>query len=61
MVDIFSLLLGLVTICVLISAAAKIMLREPKVWEHEDWFSIEIEGTSDYKAIRKENPHIWMD
>lgn len=61
MVDIFSALLGLIAICALTGAAAKLMLRQPKVWEHEDWFSSEIEGTPNCEEIRKENPHIWMD
>lgn len=61
MVNILSLLLGVITICALISAAAKLMLGQPKVWEREPWFSTEIEGTPGYEEIRQENPHIWLD
>jgi hypothetical protein len=61
MVDIFTLLLGIVSICVLAGAVTKIMLRPPKVWDEEDWMSVEIEEGNDYKELRKNNPHIWMD
>ena len=61
MVDIFTLLLGIVSICVLAAAVTKIILRPPKVWDEEDWMSVEIEEGNDYKEIRKSKPHIWMD
>ena len=53
MVDIFTLLLGIASICVLAGAVTKIMLRPPKVWDEEDWMSVEIEDGSDFEEIRK--------
>jgi hypothetical protein len=61
MVDIFTLLLGIASICVLAGAVTKIMLRPPKVWDEEEWMSVEIEDGNDYKELRKNKPHIWMD
>ena len=61
MVDIFTLLLGIVSIGVLAGAVTKTMLRPPKVWDEEDWMSVEIEEGNDFEEIRKNNPHIWMD
>lgn len=61
MVDIFTLLLGIILICSLAGAAAKIMLRPPKVWDEEDWIPFEIEDGSDYEETGKNKPHIWMD
>jgi len=61
MVDILTLLLGIVSICVLAGAVTKIILRPPKVWDEEDWMSVEIEEGNDYKEIRKNKLHIWMD
>lgn len=61
MVDIFTLLLGVVSICVLAGAVAKTMLRPSKVWDEEDWMSVEIEDGSDFEEIRKNKQHIWMD
>jgi hypothetical protein len=60
MVDIFTLLLGIITICALAGAVTKIMLSPPKVWDEEDWTPVEIEGGDD-EEIRKNKPHIWMD
>lgn len=61
MIDIFTLLLGVASICVLAGAVTKIMLRPPKVWDEEDWISVEIEEGSDFEEIRKNKPHIWSD
>ncbi len=62
MVDIFTALLGIVSVCALFGAVTKIILRPPKVWEEEeDWMCEELEDHSDYNEIRKVNPHIWME
>lgn len=61
MVDIFSLLLGIFSIGFLAGAVTKIMLRPPKVWDEEEWMSVEIEDGSDFDEIRKNKPHIWLD
>ena len=61
MVDIFTLLLAILSICALAGAAAKIMLTPPKVWDEEDWIPFEIEEESDYEETEKNKPHIWMD
>lgn len=61
MVDIFTLLLGVVSICVLAGAVTKTMRRPPKVWDDEDWIAVEIEEGSDFEEIRKNKPHIWLD
>jgi hypothetical protein len=61
MVDIFTLLLGIASIGVLATAVTKIMLPPPKVWDEEDWMSVEIEEGNDYQELRKNKPHIWMD
>jgi hypothetical protein len=61
MVDIFTLLLGIILICSLAGAAAKIMLAPPKVWDEEDWMPFELEDANDYEETGKNKPHIWMD
>ncbi len=61
MVDIFTALLGIVSVCALFGAVTKIILRPPKVWEEEDWMCEELEDHFDYNEIRKGNPHIWME
>ena len=60
MVDIFTLLLGIVSICALAGVVTKIMLTPPKVWD-EDWIPFEIEDGCDYEETGKNKPHIWMD
>ena len=60
-VDIFTALLGIVSVCALFGVVTKIILRPPKVWEEEEWMCEEPEDCSDYKEIRKGNPHIWME
>jgi hypothetical protein len=59
--DIFTALLGIVSMCALFGAITKIILRPPKVWDEEDWIDEEIEELSDFNEIRKGNPHIWME
>jgi hypothetical protein len=61
MVDIFTLLLAILSICGLAGVATKIMLTPPKVWDEEDWIPFEIEEGGDDQENRKNNPHIWMD
>ncbi len=61
MIDIFSAVIGLGSICALTGAILKILLSPPKNWEYENWELEEIEGITDYDELRKENPHIWMD
>ena len=61
MVDIFTLLLAILSICALAGVAAKIMLTPPKVWDEEDWIPMEIEGGEDDEETGENNPHIWMD
>jgi hypothetical protein len=61
MVDVFTLLLAILSICALAGVAAKIMLTPPKVWDEEDWIPFEIEDESDYEETDKNKPHVWMD
>ncbi|HEX8566702.1 MAG TPA: hypothetical protein VF648_13750 [Pyrinomonadaceae bacterium] len=61
MVDIFTLLLAIVSICALAGVTAKIMLTPPKVWDEEDWIPFEIEDVGDYEETGENKPHIWMD
>lgn len=58
-VDIFALLLAILSICALAGAVTKTMLRQPKVWDEEDWIPLEIEEGDD--ETWKNKPHIWMD
>ena len=60
MVDIFTLLLAILSICALAGAVTKIMLTPPKLWD-EEWVPMEIEEGDDGEEIRKNKPHIWMD
>lgn len=57
-IDIFTALLGIVSIYALIGVVTKITLSPPKVWDDEDSIPGEVEELSDFKKIRKENPHI---
>jgi hypothetical protein len=59
--DIFTVLLGIISVCALFGAVTRVILRPTKVWNTEDWTYGEIEELSKYKEIRKDNPHIWMD
>jgi hypothetical protein len=60
MVDIFALLLGIVSIFALAGLVTKIMLAPPKVWDEVDWIPFEIEDGTD-EDLRKNESHIWMD
>jgi hypothetical protein len=60
-VDIFTLLLAILSICAVAGAAIKIMLTPPKVWDEVDWIPMEIEDEDDYEESGKNKPHIWMD
>ena len=61
-VDIFTALIGVGSVCALTGAVLKIFLRPPKVWEEEDdGLSNEMEVVIDYDELRKQNPHIWMN
>ena len=53
MIDIFTALLGIVSICALVEVVTRIILSPPKVWAEEDSVSEEIEGLSDYKKSAK--------
>ncbi len=61
MVDIFSLLLGIVAVFVVVGAITKNTLAPPKVWDPDDWAPEELEENNDYDEMRKENSHIWID
>ncbi len=61
MVDIFTLLLAIVSICALAGVVTKIMLTPPKVWDEEDWIPFEIEDGGNYEDAGKNKSHIWMD
>jgi hypothetical protein len=60
-VDIFTALLGLLSIGAFGAAISKILLSEPKVWNEEHWESLETKEAPDYNELRKSNPHIWME
>ncbi len=63
MVDIFSLLLGVIAVFVVVGAITKTILAQPKVWDPDDWAPEELEGLEEnnYDEMRKENSHIWID
>jgi hypothetical protein len=60
MVNIFSLLLGVIAVFVVVGAITKTMRAPPKVWDPDDWAPEELEENN-YDEMRKENPHIWID
>lgn len=60
-VDIFTTLLGIMSICAVTGAIYKILLRKPKVWDDEDSFWEDTEAAVNHDYVRKEKPHIWMD
>ena len=60
-IDIFSALIGIASLCVMFRAVTKVFLRPRKVWDQENWIHEEIEEMSDYNEIRKQNPHIWIE
>jgi hypothetical protein len=59
-VDVFTALLGIISVCALAGAVLKILTQQPKVWD-EDWFPEELETFENYDELRKDNPHIWMN
>ena len=61
MIDIFTGLLGIIAVSALFGTTIKILLKPPKVWDEYDDEYEEIEGAVDYKELREQNPHIWMD
>jgi hypothetical protein len=61
MVDIFTSLLGVIVVSSLFGTTIKILLRPPKVWDEFDDDYEEIEDAVNYKELREQNPHIWMD
>jgi hypothetical protein len=60
-IDIFTALLGVLSICALTGAVFKIMLAPPKVWDDDVWQPKEIEGSEEYGEPRQTRPHIWME
>ncbi len=60
-IDIFTALFAVVSICALFGVVTRIILTPPKVWDEDNRMPGEIEELSDYAEIRKANPHIWMD
>ena len=61
MVDIFTALLGVLSICALIGSVFKIMSAPAKVWDDDNWETDEIEGLQECDETRNDRPHIWMD
>ncbi len=61
MIDIFSLLLGIIAVFVVGGAITKMMFAPPKVWDSDAWAPEELEENNDYDEMRKENPHIWIN
>lgn len=61
MIDIFTALLGIIAVSALLGTTVKILLRQPKVWDEYDDDYEEIDGTVNYKELREQNPHIWID
>jgi hypothetical protein len=60
-VDIFTVLLGAVSLFVLSGAVSRILFKRPKVWGEDEYFPEEIETGENYNELRKENPHIWIE
>ncbi len=60
MFDVFTILLGTVSLCVAAAAALKIFMTPKKDWEDEEWMFEQIEEKTDFDQLRKTNPHIWM-
>lgn len=61
MIDIFTGLLGVIAASALLGTTIKILLRPPKVWdEYYDEYE-ELKESVNYKELREQNPHIWMD
>ena len=60
-VNIFTALMGIVSICALASVITRIVLSPKKVWDEESWMLQELEAPENYDQLRKGKPHIWMD
>jgi hypothetical protein len=60
-IDIFTALIGVGSICALTGAVIKILLAPPKVWDEDDYYPDQGEQSLDYNELRKQNLHIWMD
>ena len=61
MVDIFTAVLSVSVVCALFGTFIKMLLIPQKVWD-EDYNEYEqIDPSINYKELRQENPHIWMD
>jgi hypothetical protein len=61
MINIFTGLLGVIAVCTLLGTAFRILLAPPKVWDEYYHECKEIEQPVNYKELREQNPHIWMD
>jgi hypothetical protein len=66
MFDIFTALLGIISISVLAGTICKVLLSSPKVWDEmicdeENQMLEQKEVLENYDELRKGNPHIWMD
>jgi hypothetical protein len=59
-IDIFSALLGIASICVMFRAVSNVIFRPAKIWDEEDRIPEEIEELIDFDKIRHQNPHIWI-
>ncbi len=57
MFDIFTALISVGVVC----SIAKMLLKPRKVWDEYGCTVDEIEVPVDYKELRKQKPHIWMD
>lgn len=61
MVDVFTALLSIISICALGGGILKVVSASPRIWDDEDCQFEEIESSVDYKKLRDERRHIWMD
>jgi hypothetical protein len=61
MLDIFTALLGILSICALAGAVNKIMFSPKKVWDEADWMPEQIAEPENFEELRKGNPHIWLE
>jgi hypothetical protein len=59
--DIFTVLLAVVSLCALTGAISRMLFKQAKIWDEEDYFPEEIETNVNYDKLRKENPHIWIE
>ena len=61
MIDIFTGLLGVIAVSALFGTTIKILLKPPKVWDEYDDEYEELDPSINYKELKEQNPHIWMD